>query len=121
MELEPLDANALLTTSGLYCDCGYWSDGMNNSTEVKRCDYDFSLPQVQLSRSATFSQYGSPRRAGSTRKRMIMDDGDKGIYNSLGSSSSPSGKVLQGRGLIYGGDWQRNIRPSLPKPSILYS
>ena len=97
MALEPLDANALLTTSGLYCDCGYWSDGASNSTtELNRCDYNPSSPQLTRSVSAsTFSQYSaSPLRARSVgKKRMIMDDADKGIYNSLGSSSSPSGKV----------------------------
>lgn len=106
MELEPLDANALLTTSGLYCDCGYWSDRDPTSSvttpstlERTRSHHAVGSP-AHLTRSASDStlQFStSPARARSAgKKRMIMDDADKGIYNSMGSSSAPSGKVQHG-------------------------
>ena len=38
----------------------------------------------------TFRRYGTPKRS---RSSLIMGDEDKTIYNSLGSSSSPLGKV----------------------------
>lgn len=94
MALELLDANALRTTSGLYYDCSdRTSNVTSSSTELNRVG---SPPLLSRSASdSTFSQYStSPARARSAgKKRMIMDDSDKGIYNYLGSSSSPSGKV----------------------------
>lgn len=108
MALDPLDTNALRTTSGLYC--GYWAEdadhtsnnaSSSSTTELNRCDYSLSSSPplsshlIRSTSASTTSQCSaSPSRARSAGKtRMIMEDTDKGIYNSLGSSSSPSGKV----------------------------
>ena len=113
--MDSLDANAMRTTNGLYYDGGYWSDPASSivtvgssTVELNRyrtgSDYSGSSISPHMPRSAsasTFSQYSaSPirvrRASGSSKKSkgLIMDDSDKGIYNSLGSSSSPRGKVL---------------------------
>ena len=116
--IEPLDANALRTTQGLYSDCGFGQSSSSTADlhhphrscreDSSSSSYGSTAPLVygrSISAGAV-SQYGgtpfsSPARSSASlrstslsRKRMIMDDGDKGIYNSLGSSSSPSGKVI---------------------------
>lgn len=101
------DAMEALITSRAVCynDCGascsdLTSVARQSSTCTSISSNSSATSPLVLNRSVStgaISQYSTPlrsRQASSRKKCMIMADNDKAIYNSLGSSSSPSGKVI---------------------------
>ena len=86
--------SATMSSRLAYSDVGSVGDLTSYSTPREFHDYTASSTEVtpQHSPSAVRRTSSLPRsnRGGSS---MVMNDRDKGIYNSLGSSSSSSGKV----------------------------
>lgn len=105
---------ALITARAVCSDCSSseyspsWKSRINSTSETEsystcqsassNCSSPYrstlaaGSPSSASSFAEGFSRYGTAPRTRSS-KNMIMDDRDKTIYNSLGSSSSPIGKV----------------------------
>ena len=115
--LDEDSMEALITARTVVSDCGYWSDLATSSlssistSELNRCSVSESSASdysslggsparrvVHSSSAGNISSLGASSAARRRRKKnQIMDDADKGIYNSLGSSSSSYGKVIINR------------------------
>ena len=79
-----------------YSDVGSVGDLTSYSTPKEFHDYTASSTEVTPQHSpATVRRTSSLPRSNRGGSSMVMNDRDKGIYNSLGSSSSSSGKVLK--------------------------
>ena len=77
-------------------DVGSVGDLTRYSTPKEFHDYTASSTEVTPQHSpTTVRRTSSLPRSSRGGNSMVMNDRDKGIYNSLGSSSSSSGKVLE--------------------------
>ena len=87
--------SATMSSRLAYSDVGSVGDLTSYSTPKEFHDYTASSTEVTPQHSpATVRRTSSLPRSNRGGSSMVMNDRDKGIYNSLGSSSSSSGKVL---------------------------
>ena len=76
-----------------YSDVGSVGDLTNYSTPKEFHDYTASSTESTPQHSPATVRRTSSLPRSNRGSSMVMNDRDKGIYNSLGSSSSSSGKV----------------------------
>lgn len=85
---------ATMTSRLAYSDVGSVGDLTSYSTPKEFHDYTASSTEATPQHSpATVRRTSSLPRSNRGGNSLVMNDRDKGIYNSLGSSSSSSGKV----------------------------